>query len=150
MKIVKANVFDYASTLDKVFLPHIVNNIGAFGGGFTAELGRRFPSVANDYYDWFDSGKIQLGNILVFPATQRLSIIHMCGQHNIIPVEKSPIRYGALVDCMRKVRDVVLQFDKASIVTIWFGCGLARGNQETILSLMNEIWHNIDTVVCEV
>lgn len=81
----------------------------------------------------------------------------MIAQHQVNGMDHSgrpPIRYGALVKCMSRVRalikDIVPSMStSSSICCPRFGCGLAGGDEKVILQLIQEIWidKNIDVTI---
>ncbi len=74
-------------------------------------------------------------------ADKKTVIANMIGQHKI-GIDKDgrpPIRYGALVDCMRSVRNVAT-LAGAEIHCPKFGSDLAGGNWDAISDMILEFW----------
>lgn len=150
----KGNLFNLLpKTLNKVLIPHVCNNEGGFGSGFAGEVARRYPAVKDAYRTWFASGKdFELGQIQIVPQ-EGLTFANMIGQHRTInsAPRSTPIRYAALLDCMRKVEQWCQANGPVEIHAPKFGSGLAKGNWDFIELLIEEIWvaNNIPVTIYE-
>jgi hypothetical protein len=143
-----------------IVIPHVCNDVGAWGAGFVLAISRSISPVAElAYKTWKDGGEYgsaQKKNIKVrgnngefgLGATQfvkvpdkKLVVANMVAQHGLGHEKdgRPPIRYGALVTCMRAVRDIALAAN-AEIHCPRFGSDLAGGNWEAISLLIREEW----------
>ncbi len=127
-------------------IPHVCNDIGAFGAGVSGAIGKQFPEAENNYRDrhWY-----RLGEVDFVKTDQGIIIANMVAQHGIRPTaipndptERAPIRYYALAECMEEVRAFCYADGKpwCSIHAPRFGAGLAGANWETVEALILEIW----------
>jgi hypothetical protein len=105
--------------LDKevqIIIPHIVNDIGAWGSGFVVPLGKHFPFSKECYlkhYELHQLGDVQWINILEHDPENLadIAVMNMFAQSGIVSkstgnrkyVNQKPIRYEALVTCLRTV-----------------------------------------------
>jgi hypothetical protein len=127
----------------KVIIPHIVNNIDKFGSGFAKALMNKWPNVKKEYH-MLKEYQV-LGEILAVDVSENIKVINMCAQNGVISVvNKTPIHYHALEICLEKIQK---QYPSELIVCPKFGSGLAGGNWNTIVSLINKYW-NRPVVVC--
>lgn len=160
--IIKGDIF--AASLDlvnskgigsTVIIPHVCNNVGVFGAGFSGELDRRFPEVAINFNI---GGKIKLGNTQFITVTEnpvsknKLIIANMVAQNGTISQKnKRPLHYPSLVKCMTTVGDLAQSFvksdKKVKINAPKFGSGLAGGNWNFISDIIDDIWSDYNITV---
>jgi len=139
---------------------HVCNDIGRIGGGFTAPLIKMFPSVRTNYVRWFNnempadryssetSPVPSLGHIQTMDAgtDDNIWVVNMIGQHGTISADNpKPIKYAALVDCLRRVRDHIPKTNR--IVAPLLGAGLAGGDWSLIAQIIEEIFAYREIVV---
>jgi hypothetical protein len=137
----------YGST---VIIPHVCNNVGSFGGGFTGSIEKRFPLVSKNFELLGKSpklGYVQYVSVLKKePYGHELIFANMIAQNEVIgPRNKRPINYEALVRSMIDVRNYIKNSSKEKIEIHCpkFGSGLAGGNWNFIENLIEDIWKNI-------
>lgn len=131
-----------------IVIPHICNNLGRWGAGFTGAITKRWPNVEMNYRTWFKNKidhediPFRLGRVSIVSAGQGIFVANMLAQDGTINEPGQwlpPIRYGALALAMYYVLQQT-KSKKASIHCPKFGCGLAGGNWEVIRSMIREIW----------
>jgi hypothetical protein len=138
-----------------VIIPHVCNNIGGFGAGFSGDIEKKFPEVAINFSL---GGKIKLGNTQFITVVEniitkhRLIIANMVAQNGTISSKnRRPLHYPSLVKCMVSVADLaqsLTQTDKKiKICAPKFGSGLAGGNWNFIADLIDDIWSNHSVMV---
>jgi hypothetical protein len=138
-----------------VIIPHVCNNIGVFGAGFSGEIERKFPEVAINFNI---GGKIKLGNTQFITVAEnhlnknKLIIANMVAQNGTIgPKNRRPLHYPSLIRCMFNVLDLVNSMNKTEkgvkIFSPKFGSGLAGGNWNFIADLIDDIWSTHDVMV---
>lgn len=131
-----------------VIMPHVCNNIGAFGAGFSGEIERRFPEVALNFSI---GGKIKIGNTQFVTVVEnnntknKLIVANMVAQNEVVSQKNPrPLHYPSLVKCMYAVKelaDAIQQTEKTvRIHAPKFGSGLAGGNWNFIADLIDDIW----------
>jgi len=145
IKYVHGDLFEGIKGKTNILIPHIVNNIGVFGGGFTAPLAKHFPQAREQYLKWYTQyglGRCQFINIDIG------YVMNMYGQHNVGRNSdgRPPIRYAALASAMNTIHQLYFK-NKYTIHTVKFGSGLACGNWDFIETLINEIWHDFDVTI---
>lgn len=135
-----------------VIIPHVCNNIGVFGGGFSGSISNEFPIVRENFY--LLGKKTKLGYvqfISVLKNTQNhnsLIVANMIAQNGTIGKDNSrPLNYEYLVKCMTDVRNYSENLKQSSEQNVEihcpkFGSGLAGGNWNLIEYLIEDIWSN--------
>lgn len=136
---------DLDSYEGKVIIPHIVNDIKAWGSGFVIPLGKHFPISKEMYMK--ECRKGALGKCQIVVATEKVLVANMFAQSGIASkTNVKPIRYAALVDCMSKVARTAKTM-KADIAAPKFGSDRAGGNWEFIEELIGEIWKDLNVTI---
>ena len=113
----------------KILIPHICNDIGAWGRGFVVPLGKAYPKARAFYM----IAKQILGDTILVEEGA-VTVANMIAQHKL---GGKAIRYAALVKCMQTVSEQVPK--TTQIHAPLFGSGLAGGNWDFIEELINEI-----------
>lgn len=140
-----------------VIIPHVCNNVGVFGGGFSGAISARFPIVQENFY--LLGNKTKLGYvqfISVFKNSlthNELVISNMIAQNGTISKKNPrPLNYEYLVKCMLEVRKYAEDLKQKSEQNVEihcpkFGSGLAGGNWLFIENLIDDIWKNLPVYV---
>jgi len=153
---VNGDLFDYIQEAKyrdvPTVIPHICNNIGAWGSGFVVPLGEHFP-IAKKVYLAKHNGIIglRLGEVQFPLVDENIYVANMIAQDGISSrstgdrsrVNAKPIRYAALCDCLEQINK---QFKGADIHAPKFGSGLAGGNWEFIEELIDEILVDVRSI----
>lgn len=119
-------------------LVHVVNDIGAWGAGFTRALTRRIPAAETAFRAWARRGdNYRLGSTLV-SAHEGVFVAHLCVQHGI----GTGIQRLDVAALKVAFREVTLFLDVSSpAITVAMpriGCGLAGGTWAQVEPLVNE------------
>lgn len=134
-------------------IAHVVNNVGAWGRGFTAPLETRYPGQAEIYRRWarnqeFDFRGVLipfgLGQILVARTpSPDVYVAHLCAQSGLPGAHNPhPLDYAALDEALgalatRVAGNANLRRGEAYRVQMpRIGAGLARGNWAKIAPLV--------------
>jgi hypothetical protein len=164
--IVNGDLFEYVKSYIRqgnngfsIIVPHVCNNVNAFGAGFAAGVQSHYPQVKENYHLL---GKNFLRNNLGYTQFvevekdktfgHRLIFANMIAQNGLInEMNKRPLNYFALCKSMSTVKKYILDnFDKDSKVQIHapkFGAGLAGGDWKLINYLIEDIWSNFDVFI---
>ncbi len=147
IKYVKGDLFENLPTkMDShTLLAHIVNNQGVMGAGFVVPLKKKWPKVAEEYYK---NKQLKLGETLFVTVDHdkidwrdgSLVVCNMCAQ---TLGEKRPLKYAALISCMKYVQRFALinaAFKPTKIIAPMFGSCRAGGTWAFIEELIEEIW----------
>jgi hypothetical protein len=128
----------------KAVIAHIVNDRRAWGAGFVVPLGKKYPKAMESYMSrWSegdDSRALRQGDVDYVCVNDELQIYvaNMCAQ---TLGGGRPLSYDALVSCMRSVRDqATSNRESYQIHAPMFGSGLAGGNWDFIVNLIEDIW----------
>lgn len=156
IKYKQGDLFKYISNDEKSkIICHIVNDVGCWGSGFVVPLGRYFPKSKLEYLSSVEKSKKVnlplLGYCQIVDCSMKTYVANMCAQTGIMShstgdrakVNNKPIRYTALVDCMRYVADFV-ELNDCEIHCPRFGSDRAGGNWEFIEELIEEIWGDFE------
>jgi hypothetical protein len=135
-----------------VIIPHVCNNVNAFGAGFAGAIANKYPSVKENYH--LLGNNMKLGHVQFISVKKDKTYDHeiifanMIAQNGIIDSHKNPrpINYAALVQCMLSVKtykqQLMLHKDTTNVEihAPKFGSGLAGGNWDFISLLIQDIW----------
>lgn len=157
--IVYGNLFDFVKEQihngyngSSIIVPHVCNNINAFGAGFAGAVSRYYPIVKENYHllgSHFLKNNLGYVQFVEVDKDQsyghKLIFANMIAQNNTISKSNPrPLHYGALVKSMYRVSSYIRDsFDSENKVQIHcpkFGCGLAGGNWNFISDLIEDIW----------
>lgn len=145
-----------------VFVPHVCNNIDLFGAGFAAQVADRFPSVKADYHMLGKNflknnlGYSQIVKVYEEPKYRHgLYIVNMIAQNGTIHKNNPrPLNYLALVKAMNNLSNFILDktgfssgSEKIEIHCPKFGSGLAGGNWNFIMNLIEDVWSRYSVTI---
>lgn len=120
---------------EKVIIAHVVNNVGAWGKGFTRDLGRRFPLAAEAYKQRHQTR--HLGNVIVVPG-KYVAVMHMIAQNGLPGKDNpKPLDMDALRRCLMFVGQTAREWGR-SVHMPKIGTGIARGKWSEIRPLIEE------------
>lgn len=146
----KGNIFEHLPEDVPIIIPHVCNDVGAWGAGFVVPLAERFPRCKEEYLRWFQK-KFDVERMILFGLSkvqfvhvgQNITVANMIAQKGLINKNNPfPIRYAALTGAMGNVGYACSLVPDCQIHTIKFGSGLAGGNWDYIEHLINELWIN--------
>ena len=168
LKTVKGDATCPQMTSNKeiVMIPHVCNNggksgVGVMGAGVALALRNKWSKVFEVYQQMqnrsSDGLTKQLGNNCYAKINEYLVVVNMIAQNGTVSADNpKPIKYEALISCMRKTVDYIEMIKKqvsnpVVIHACKFGSDLAGGTWGFILELIDEIWleAGINVVVYE-
>ena len=99
----------------------------------------RYPIAQEEFQRWvtLNRNNLKLGNVHVSQVSDNLSIVHMIAQHGYGESSKPRLRYDALIECLRKVKDIAIEHH-SNIQMPRIGTGYAGGNWPYVLELIDE------------
>lgn len=134
-------------------IAHVVNDIGAWGAGFSGALSQRYPAVRLGYRVWAAGGwgteyPFGMGQVLVsyielmhgahFQRDARLMVAHLCAQRGV-GTDRRRIDYEALDSALgRLVSRYKELLSPRTIHMPRIGCGLAGGRWEDVEPLIQK------------
>jgi hypothetical protein len=152
-----------------VVVPHVCNDVGAFGAGFAGRLASEWPKAKYSYMKSMNglSYKDRLGLTQLVQIMPYLHVANMVAQRGLRSKDNPiPLRMSHLTFCMKEVHNWILREkfyygnehrveraktrDRNLNIEIHcptFGSGLAGGNWEFIKTLIEEIWCDNDIKV---
>lgn len=158
--LVNENIFDITSQIINsrdgvcIIIPHVCNNVNAFGAGFADAISNKYPAVKANFHV---NGAQKLGYTQFITAetkkTNKIVIANMIAQNGLINSKnKRPLHYPSLMRCMYDVAMFCKKNEnetesRTEIHAPKFGSGLAGGNWLFIADLIDDIWGNINTFI---
>lgn len=126
-----------------IAIPHVCNDIGAWGAGFVVPLATHFPVTREAYIKWHkakinEDGQFALGNTQFVRVQPTITVCNMVAQHDLGGVR--PLRYHHLAKCMSDVADRMKNPPVAEIHCPMFGSMLSGGNWLFIEELIQDCW----------
>jgi len=119
-------------------IAHVVNDVGAWGAGFSGALGGRFPPAELSYRQWFQGLYAQvpgadafgLGKMLIInpdPTDSSLYVAHLCAQRGV-GIDNRRIQHDALRGALARLYNVIAAEVRFTIHMPHIGWGLGGGN----------------------
>jgi hypothetical protein len=125
-----------------VVILHVVNDVGAWGRGFTASLDVNVPGARLDFLAWVRGepgfGQISpyaLGWSRLFAVSEDVSVLHVCAQHGLRG-RGNPRPFNLLAFDRALSLGIPWQREPFTVVMPKVGCGLGGGD-----------WHDVEMAV---
>jgi hypothetical protein len=135
INLVKGDLFKlYRNVLGPYVLPHIVNDLGVFGKGYSGSLSRVWKQPEVSYRKLKRTVGYILGYIQPVVVEEDTTVINMVAQHGIGRGQRR-VSYSALKECLGKV---ALISTGKSIHMPKIGSDLGGGDWEFIYRLIEE------------
>lgn len=132
---------------ENIIIPHVCNDIGAWGAGFVLALSRKWDEPERDYLNYCKTHKSNiLGETIFTNVGNDIWVANMIAQRGVDGFETTrPLRYASLVTCMQSVTEygwhiASIVGGPVSIHCPKFGSALAGGNWEFITALIQDLW----------
>jgi len=129
---------------------HVCNDVGKWGSGFVLALSKRWLKPKDEYMKWYSSQQdFKLGNCQIVKVSDDIYVANLIGQHKTVTkydVNYIPIRYDAIETGLKLVK-IKAQELNASIHMPRIGCGLAKGNWNTISDIIERTFDENNTQV---
>lgn len=146
------------TTSASVIIPHVCNNVNAFGAGFAGYIASKYPHVKENFHLLGNKAKLGYTQFVDIHLNQntgnKVIVANMIAQDGLISnSNKRPLNYFALCNSMNMVYNYIMQIlynDRSTTVEIRapkFGSGLAGGDWKFISELIKDIWINIPTYI---
>lgn len=134
-----------------VVVPHVCNNVNAFGAGFAGQVAKLYPEVKANFHLLGSKSKLGTTQFVISKIDNHYkhSIIfaNMIAQNGLISNKNTrPLNYYALGHCMNDVKLYIKNLkihnenNPVEIHAPKFGSGLAGGNWNFISDLIEDIW----------
>ncbi len=123
----------------KILLQVVNDKARTWGPGFAAAVKKRWPSAEKQFTEWVMSRDrdFRLGGVHVVSLRDDLILASLVAQHGYGPSDKPRLRYGALLESLRKVAEVAKQ-QSATIHMPRIGSGLAGGDWSIVEGILQE------------
>ena len=126
-----------------IIIPHICNDMGKWGAGFTGNLSKKSKKPEQCYRN----NQNNLGEVNIVNIGFNKYIANMIAQHGVrSKINKSPIDYNALEQCLLRL-STIAKYMKSEIHMPRIGTGFAGGDWNTIENLIIKILCNEDIKV---
>lgn len=120
------------------------------GGGFAAQVRRRFPHVWSDFRQQAVAGRAapELGSVFISTLNANVQIVHMVAQHGIGPSSTQRLRFAPLAECLSIVRTSAEKIG-ATVHMPRIGTGHGGASWEIVKELITDelVDRGIDTTV---
>ena len=136
--MIDADIF----TCKEDIIVHQTNCQGVMGSGIALQVKQKYPEVFNGYYRYCktNNGEEILGTSLICEANNGKYIANLFGQ----------LRYGAGLQTdynmfkkgLQEVHDFAKERNLSVAIPYKIGCGLAHGDWNTILDIINEVFYD--------
>lgn len=122
---------------------HQVNLQGCMGGGIARQIAIKYPLCEKEYINYKDK---KIGNVYFYKHNEKYYIANCFSQN-----ENFDTNYIALKDCFEKVKNYCKENCIKTVgVPYNYGCGIANGNWETVLSILNSLFYNDDEIELQI
>jgi O-acetyl-ADP-ribose deacetylase (regulator of RNase III) len=142
IKYVNGDVLSLCAPGPLVVIPHVCNNVGAFGAGFALAVARKYPAAKKAYHAMT---LLTLGTVGVVPVDpgNGIWIANMIAQDGLPSAKRRVvIDYDALTDCLFQVAAECADLG-AEVHAPKFGCGLAGGKWDRVENIIKQtLTHN--------
>ena len=107
IKYIKADA-TFPQSEGNIIIPHICNDIGAWGKGFVLALSKRWKAPEKQYKLWYQEKEgFALGAVQFVQVEENIWVVNIIGQHKIQAIQEEtgipPIRYEAVREGLEKV-----------------------------------------------
>ena len=161
----KGNIFDIAHQRifdtnrgSSVIIPHVCNNVNAYGAGFAYDIAQNFPTAKANFHllgTKAKLGHVQFVTVKEDPRSKnKIIVANMIAQNGLINNKNlRPLNYAILVSCMASVKTHaknILKEDASDNIEIHapkFGSGLAGGDWRFISELITDVWNDLSVFV---
>lgn len=140
----KGNALDPAPSKPdaRIVIPHVCNNVGAYGAGFALAVATKYPQAKREYCSMFETEdsdfKITLGRVGFPRIGSHLTIANMIAQDGLPSAKRRVvIDYDALADCLYQVAGFCDEIG-AEVHAAKFGAGLAGGSWPKIEAIIRQ------------
>jgi O-acetyl-ADP-ribose deacetylase (regulator of RNase III) len=141
VKVVKGDLFQ----ADIDIIAHGCNCKNGFGSGVAGIVAKEHPRAKEEYHAKFFNEGWHLGDVqFVFSGYQ--TIANCATQNEYYPRNKRNADYDAIKVCMERVK-LYAQTGDFSIGIPKIGCGLAGGDWNVVLKILEEVFTDYDVTV---
>ena len=142
----------------KKLVLHIANDENLWNSGFVLAVNQLSPRPVDEYHRWYnefpkygpmETGPFKLGQAQFIHVEQNIIVVNMIAQstpggYNGFP----PIRYQSLEECLMRVREKVVAYQKrGGVVSLHgprFGSERAGGSWPEIEKIINRVFKDVD------
>lgn len=125
------------------YIAHGVNCQNVMGSGVAKALYTKFPEVKRSYHDYYEEKKLLyytkpkdfLGSVNISKSGSKV-IFNCFTQENFGYDNNKYVNYSAIVHCFHELKFLCSDTKKLAIPKI--GCGLAGGNWDFMVELIND------------
>jgi len=127
---------------DRKVIVHVCNDLGKWGKGFVLAISKRWKEPEKIYRAAYTNSSTPpaLGDVQLVKVAEDILVANLIGQHGIKrknTTSAPPIRYDAVKQGLEKVACYALDY-QASVHMPRIGCGLAGGEWEKIVTIIEE------------
>lgn len=124
-------------------IAHQVNLQGVFGGGLALQIAKNFDGSEKYYQDWLKRNKNPIGKFCLFLDYNNKTTIANCFTQD----KDFNTNYKWVENCFTNLYDYASSFDIKTIgIPYKYGCGIANGDWNKIVILMEKIFGNEENI----
>lgn len=130
----------------QIVIPHVCNNVGKWGAGFTGQLDKKYPPAKEAYLGHLHK---DLGSNSYAEVSPQICVVNMITQDGV-GTDRRRLKYNTLVHCMTSLVNFSVENYPEILPEIhapMFGSGLAGGNWKFIEELIEDIWSQFSVFV---
>lgn len=129
-------------------IAHVVNDVGAWGAGFSGALSAKWPQARDSYIAWKRNGTLALGTVSFERLETDLAVAHMCAQWGLPSrSHRTPCKPSALYRCLSTLGAVCRARYVASVHMPRIGCGLGGRTWGEVEPIIKETLADVDVFV---
>jgi hypothetical protein len=144
-----------------VIIPHVCNNVNAYGAGFALDVANKYPNAKANFHLLGNQAKLGHTQFVIAQENKqykhKVIIANMIAQNGLKNFKNPrPLNYVSLVACMSQIKSYIHSLQKnddtytnIEIHAPKFGSGLAGGNWNFIEHIIEDLWTNIPTFIYE-
>lgn len=126
-------------TSDAKIIAHGCNCRGAMGSGVAAIVRRKYPDAYYDYVDEHALNGLTLGEVQ-FVEVEKGKYIANCMTQDDFGTHQRQVDYEAVYTCFEQLRDFALEKGIKDIAMPQIGCGLASGDWNIVLAMLESVF----------
>lgn len=129
-------------------IAHGCNCSGGFGSGVAAAVTKKYPKARVRYLDKFYDEGWQLGDVQVVTQWDYKTVANCATQFDYLPRGICHADYSAIAKCMETIKSYAKNSNQ-SVAIPKIGAGLAGGDWNIILKILEDVFMDYDITVYE-
>lgn len=149
VKIIKGNLLELAKNSKFDIIAHGCNCFCVMGAGIARAIAVEFPE--NEKIDSRtvrgDKNKLGTYEYVIYPEFNDLVVVNAYTQYSTANIDNMiPFDYDAFETILKNMKE---EFTGLKFGVPWIGCGLAGGDKDKVLDIINNIMDDEDVTIVE-